>query len=167
MARTTLSVIKADVGGYVGHATACPELTAEAEELRGGHRHQPQVFVSGPRKKEFQNIYDFGIWEPVVSLGMKPVRIDREHFVGCIVDEIKKQIGGSQLVIADVTGSNPNVMLEVGLAMGAGIQTVLLCQDPEKLPFDIRHMNHLVYDPLDISDLAGGLRERLLTVTRE
>jgi fructose 1,6-bisphosphate aldolase/phosphatase len=43
MAKITLSVIKADVGGYVGHSSMHPRLMEEAEKHLTGAREKGQL----------------------------------------------------------------------------------------------------------------------------
>ncbi len=66
--------------------------------------------------------------------------------VGPIMEQIRVAIQTSRLCIADVTDGNPNVMYELGLAQSVGIPTVLLCQNPLQVPFDVRSDRLLVYD---------------------
>ena len=59
-------------------------------------------------------------WEKViepacVELGLVPVRADKIAKVGEITEQVFRLIRDSDLVIADVTGGNPNVMYELGL----------------------------------------------------
>ncbi len=51
---------------------------------------------------------------------------------------VRKRIDSSTLVVADLTGANPNVYLDVGYAWGRGKSTVLLAAEGEKLEFDVQ-----------------------------
>ena len=56
------------------------------------------------------------------------------------------------MVIADLTGCNPNVFLEVGYAWGKGRPTILLFRKTkkgrigEKLPFDVGGQQCILYE---------------------
>jgi len=50
-------------------------------------------------------------------------------------------------VVADLTGRNQNVMYELGIVNAMGKDTVLLSQDVEDVPFDIRSQRVLIYQP--------------------
>jgi hypothetical protein len=77
---------------------------------------------------------------------------------GPIPDQIWQGIRRAEVVIADVTGANPNVYYEVGMAQALGKEIVVITQgDPKALPFDIQSSRSLQYDPAD----ASGLRARL------
>ena len=52
----------------------------------------------------------------------------------------------SRAIIADLSGSNPNVFLELGLAWGLGKPFILLTQDREELPFDIKRYYVIEYE---------------------
>jgi hypothetical protein len=77
---------------------------------------------------------------------------------GPIPDQIWQGIRRAEVVIADVTGANPNVYYEVGMAQALGKEIVVLTQDdPKTLPFDIRSSRSLTYDPADPPALRAGL----------
>jgi hypothetical protein len=62
-------------------------------------------------------------------------------------------------VIADLTGSNPNVYLEVGYAWGKGRPTLLLSQNLEDLTFDVKSQRCILYKT--IRELARKLETDL------
>lgn len=62
-----------------------------------------------------------------------------------IPNDIWKGITGAGLIIADLTGGNPNVTYEVGLADVLGKNTILICQDT-KIPFDFSGQRLLMYE---------------------
>lgn len=134
------------------------------EEVRYASLEKPTIFVAMPFSKEFRNVYDYGIRLPVMNAGRKPIRVDDEHFTGLIIEQIKEQIRSCELLIADITGSNPNVLFEVGFAEGAGVKTVLVCQETKNLPFDATGVVLIVYDPEHIRQLEENLETHLRAV---
>ena len=53
----------------------------------------------------------------------------------------------SDLIIADITGANPNVMIEVGMALGLGKPLLLLSQRrASEMPFDLAAHQVAVYE---------------------
>jgi hypothetical protein len=46
----------------------------------------------------------------------------------------------SRVVICDCTGRNPNVFYEIGIAHTLGREVILITQNPEDIPFDLRHL---------------------------
>ena len=69
---------------------------------------------------------------------LETIRFDDLLISQGISDQILTAIKQSRLVISDLTGSNPNVLYETGLAMGLGHDVILIFQDQD----DIQH--HLV-----------------------
>jgi nucleoside 2-deoxyribosyltransferase len=57
---------------------------------------------------------------------------------GRITDQIVNAIETADLIVADLTGNNPNVMFELGYADRAGKEVVLLNQEIGATPFDIK-----------------------------
>jgi hypothetical protein len=71
-------------------------------------------------------------------------------------------------VVADITGRNPNVFYELGIAHTYGQRVVLLAQGTEDIPFDLQRFRHILYE--DNSDgykaLERGLKGALLEMVR-
>jgi hypothetical protein len=54
-------------------------------------------------------------------------------------------IDRSRVVICDCTGRNPNVFYEIGIAHTLGREVILITQNPEDIPFDLRHLRYVRY----------------------
>lgn len=124
---------------------------------------KPHVFVAMPFSKKFDDVYVFGIQGPVNDAGLLCERVDMVTFTGDILERIKTRIQTATLVIADLSGANANVYLEVGYAWGVGRPTLLLTQDLEDLKFDVIGQQCLVYE--SILDLSQKLRKCLEELT--
>jgi len=59
---------------------------------------------------------------------------------------VRHPIQQSRLCIADLTGRNPNVLYELGIAQTLGKPCILLTQDINDVPFDIRQYRVIQYD---------------------
>ena len=105
----------------------------------------PHIFVAMPFSKETDDVFYYGIQKPIHAAGFLCERIDHTSFTGDIVERILKQIAGAELVIAECTGANPNVYLEIGYAWGKGRPTLLLAKHVDELRFDIRGHRAIVY----------------------
>src|SRR6185503_8689366 len=81
------------------------------------------------------------------NLGFRCTRTDELLGGGHIIEDILKGIASSELIIADVTGRNANVYYELGIAhMAKPIEKViLLSQNVDEIPFDLRQFRHIVY----------------------
>jgi hypothetical protein len=123
-------------------------------------RAKPHIFVAMPFAKGMNDTYVLGIQEPINAAGYLCERVDMETFFGDVLERIKSRIETATLVVADLTGSNPNVYLEVGYAWGKGCPTLLLAQEGVELKFDVRGQRCIVYD--SIVDLKKKLSVDLL-----
>ena len=65
---------------------------------------------------------------------------------GHIIDQIWQGIRRADVVVADITGSNPNVFYELGLAHALGKEVIMLAQGTEAPPFDVSTARLLRYD---------------------
>ena len=70
-------------------------------------------------------------------------REEVDHWID-LDDDVMAHLEASRLVICDISGGNPNVFLELGVAMKAGKRIVLISQDSES-PFDVRDCRWIEY----------------------
>jgi hypothetical protein len=99
-----------------------------------------------PFSKDFDDVYKLGIKEPAANLDIVAERVDEQIFSEGILDRIYLQIDAADIIIADMSGQNPNVFYEVGYAHGKGKLCILLTQDVADIPFDLKHHRHIVYE---------------------
>lgn len=106
-------------------------------------------FVLMPFAIQFREVYD-AIREVVEGddLNFTCSRADEIFGGGHIIEDILHCIGKAEIVIADVTMRNPNVFYELGIAhMVKDMEKVLLlAQDINDVPFDLRHFRCIVYE---------------------
>lgn len=104
------------------------------------------AFVLMPFSPDFNDVYKFGIKEPARALDIQAERVDEQIYSEGILDRIYKQIDAADIIIADMTGQNVNVFYEVGYAHGRNKLCILLTQNSNDIPFDLKHRRHIVYD---------------------
>jgi hypothetical protein len=121
---------------------------------------KPFVFVLMPFSSAFDDIYRYGIKKACEDQGCYCERVDEQMFDGTILDRIYNQIAHADVVIADMTGRNPNVFYEAGYAHALNKRVILLTQNEDDIPFDLKHYTHLVYNGR-IGDLASQLTSRV------
>lgn len=121
---------------------------------------KPFVFVLIPFDKTFDDIYKFGIKGAAEDVGAYAEKLDEQIFVEGMLDRIFNQISKADIIVADMTGRNPNVFYEVGYAHALGKITLLLTQDANDIPFDLKHRQHTVYGG-SIELLRKELADRL------
>jgi hypothetical protein len=145
-----------------GHAPPAPPTSKGLESLEiatVAYETKPHAFVAMPFKQEMDDVFYYGIQGPVRSAGYLCERVDQEAFTGDILDRVKQKIETAAVVIADLTGANANVYLEVGYAWGKGRPTVLLAANEAELKFDVRGQRCLTYKR--IRDLEEALIREL------
>lgn len=91
------------------------------------------------------------IYEPAIKkAGITPVRADTDIFgTGKIIDQIWSGINRAKVLVAELTGRNPNVLYELGLAHALNKPVVLVSSNEPDVPFDIRHVRVIYYDVND------------------
>ena len=73
---------------------------------------------------------------------------------------VRAAIERADLVVADLTGDNPNVMYELGFAHGLRKPVVLLVQAGSKrVPPPVAGYRYFVYDPSDPSTVVQVIRD--------
>lgn len=125
-----------------------------------------EIFVLMPFAKRFTEIYRLGIKEPMEQMGFRCNRVDEIQFTGNIIDHVYFRIENATIIIADMTGMNPNVFYEVGYAHGLGKNVILLTQKIEDIPFDLRAKKHIIYGR-SILKLRNELTETVRSILDE
>ena len=107
---------------------------------------QKLCFVLMPFGQPFDGYYQHVIKPAVKRAGLEALRADEIYGTKAIIQDIWESIWKTRLVIADVSGRNPNVNYELGLCHALGLPTILLTKRIEDVPFDYRHRRCLVYN---------------------
>jgi nucleoside 2-deoxyribosyltransferase len=122
------------------------------------------VFVLMPLSRDLEPIYEV-IREAGDAAGLRTFRADAISGAGPIIVQIYESIARSGLIVADLTGRNQNVMYELGVANAMDKDTLLLAQDIQDVPFNVRHLRVLTYEASLAS--VNELRERLIQTFRQ
>lgn len=87
------------------------------------------------------------VLKPVLKeFGFHPLPAHHIDSSGSINKQIIDKIVNSELVIANLTGTNPNVMYELAIRHTFGKQVITLAEFGTKLPFDIVDQRTIFYD---------------------
>jgi ATP-dependent protease La (LON) substrate-binding domain len=111
-------------------------------------------FVLMPFAEMFRPIYDEIVKPVVEQFGLKCIRADDLYGSKAIIEDIWRLINEAKIIIADVTGKNPNVFYEIGLAHAIGKEVIIISQTMDDVPFDLRHLRCLIY-----RDSVAGFRK--------
>jgi hypothetical protein len=128
----------------------------------------PEVFVLMPFEEGLRPIFLDHIKTVAASLNLRVGRADDFFSSNSVVHEIWAAICNAKVVIADCTRRNPNVFYEIGLAHAIGKTTILISQQLEDIPFDLRHLRAIIYDftPRGMREFEAVLTATLTTCLR-
>jgi hypothetical protein len=91
--------------------------------------------------------YYRSIYAPAIkTAGLQPKRADDLMRPGTIVQDIWTYTKEAKIVLADLTGQNPNVFYELGLAHAAAKPAVLVTHSLGDVPFDLRALRVIEFD---------------------
>lgn len=126
-------------------------------------------FIMMPFGGQFDSYYRQVLCPAVEASGMQPVRADEIFSSRALMDDVSRAIEGAGICLADVSGRNPNVAYELGMAHALGKPVIMLTQDVEDVPFDYKHLRILTYDPTGHGweqDLHDSVMRTILEIQR-
>ena len=127
------------------------------------------IFVLSPFSEPFTTIFLDHI-KPTVEQGdaFTCIRADDIYDNRPIIEDIWKSINEAIIVVAELTGRNPNVFYEVGIAHTIGKEVILITQSMDDVPFDLRHLRCIVYDytPRGVQTLETNLKNTINGIMR-
>ena len=129
----------------VAHHVLPSAILTNAPETRG-REFLETCFVMMPFGSWFDRYYQ-EIYIPAIrDAGFEPVRADELFSTGSVVEQIWEEISKAKVLLADLTGKNPNVFYELGLAHAAIKPVVFTASKVDDVPFDLRHLRVIVYE---------------------
>ncbi len=130
-----------------------PKLMTVAPVFRERNIKQEQnlCFVLMPFKPAFDRLYKDKIKPTIEACGFKCLRADDLFSPTPILEDVWIHICKSKAIVADVTGRNPNVFYEIGIAHTVGKPVIIIAQDKSDIPFDVAQFRYFLY-----SDDASG-----------
>lgn len=87
------------------------------------------------------------------SCGFEPVRVDQINDSDSITQTIIDKLLSSELVIADISGHNPNVFFEMGYRKCTDKPIIHLKKKSETIPFDVNTVRTFEYDLTDLDNV--------------
>jgi hypothetical protein len=121
-------------------------VPAEGERGEGVREFLDTCFILMPFGSWFDRYFK-EIYVPATKeAGFEPLRADGLFSAGAVMEQVWAQIRKAKVLLADLTGKNPNVFYELGLAHAARKPVVFVAGDIEDVPFDVRHLRVVVFD---------------------
>lgn len=122
---------------------------------------KPTCFVLMPLAEEYKEVYEHAIAPAAKALGFDCHRADHASGPSAIISDIIKAIFAADVIIADVSGSNPNVFYELGIAHAIDNKTLVICEKTDrKLPFDLASYRVIFYHR-SIDGIEKDLRSKI------
>ena len=115
----------------------------------------PTCFVIQPFDgAKFDKRYTDVFAPAIKAADLDPYRVDRDPGVSVPIEDIERGIESASICLADITTDNPNVWFELGWALAAQKDVVLVCSEERttKYPFDVQHRTITKYKTESSSD---------------
>jgi hypothetical protein len=112
-----------------------------------------------PFDAEFQSVYDKLIVPALEKAGYRVKRADSDLDQQNVLKDVVRGIATADLVVAELTSRNPNVLYELGLSHALRRNTILITQSMDDIPFDLRAYRVIRYSTQ--FDAADELSEQL------
>ena len=128
---------------------------------------QRLVFVLSPFGEPFNTIYGDHIRPSIETIaGLKCRRADDIYDNRPIIEDIWRYTNEARIVVAELTGRNPNVFYETGIAHTVGKEVILITQSMDDVPFDLKHLRCIVYEytPRGTQNLEENLKNTLRNI---
>ena len=121
-----------------------------------------QPFDGGKFDKRYEDVFV----PAITGVGLDAYRVDRDPNVTIPIEDIQAGIEAAAVCLADISTDNPNVWFELGYAIAARREVVLVCSDERKtsFPFDVQHRSIIKYSsesPRDFAQLQEKIRTRI------
>ncbi len=94
--------------------------------------------VTSLERQRADEVYGFIIRPALQSVNLEPYRADLDPSPGGITDKVLGELVGARLIIADLTGRNPNVFYELGIAHSFAKPLISIADTVASLPFDAK-----------------------------
>ena len=116
-------------------------------------------------RKNADQLYQHIIKPVCEKCGFAAQRVDEFNTSNSITQEILDALNDYDLVIADLTGHNPNVFFEIGYRTKIQKPIIHLKRKDETIPFDVSSIRTFEYDLTDL-DMVTATKDRLEQVIR-
>ncbi|KAA0563657.1 hypothetical protein F0342_12690 [Bacillus sp. CH30_1T] len=140
-------------------------MTIEKEEKKSCFVVTPIGGNNTDTRRAADGVIDSVIIPVLEEIGFKVDVAHRMYNTGSINKQVISRILNDDLVIANLSGLNPNVMYELAIRHAVRKPIVQICEEGTKLPFDITEERTIFY----VNDMSGviELRNNILTTVAQ
>lgn len=110
-------------------------------------------------RKRSDQILKHVISPPLDECGYKAVRADKIEKPGVITSQVIQHVIEDPLVIADLTGRNPNVFYELAIRHAIRKPFIQIIQKGERIPFDVAGTRTINIDHHDLDSVGEAIKE--------
>ena len=104
------------------------------------------IAVMMPYSAEFDPVYE-SIKQACEQVRCATLRVDEIYGPNMVISDVFKTIETGKLVICDITGRNPNVLYEAGIAHARNVDVILLTQNDTDVPSNLGQIRYIKYLP--------------------
>lgn len=161
-----LPKIKTGSKSMISRQSPSDDPVQPLEREEGDEKAQVCFIISpiGPADSEVRhranNVRDFVIKPAVEPLGYQVLRSDDVADPGLIVQQIVNTVVTAELVIADLTDLNPNVLYELAVRHETGRPVITIAESDTKLPFDVNQVRTIFFNHTNLRS-ADECKQRI------
>ncbi|MGD8590959.1 MAG: hypothetical protein PVG22_19205 [Chromatiales bacterium] len=131
---------------------------------------KPTCFIVMPFSREWSADVHRILARECEAAGVRPVRGDDLFTPTDILEDIWQGINAADFVIADISGRNPNVLYELGIAHTLAKPVLILSREPSDIPIDLASRRVILYGQQGESwqtDLEQKIATSLATIVKD
>lgn len=110
-------------------------------------------------RKRSDQVFKHIISAVVEPMGYHPIRADHISEPGIITSQVIQHVVDSPLVVADLTGRNPNVFYELAIRHAIKKPLIQLIRTGEQIPFDVAATRTIYVDINDLDSVEQAKKE--------
>lgn len=136
------------------------------QAVNAGGRDQPSCFIVMPFGDSWSGDVHRIVSAVCSSFGVRPMRGDDVFKPSDFLVDIWQSINSADFVIADITGKNPNVLYELGIAHTLAKPVLIISKNAADIPIDLSTRRAIIYGK-DETNWQSDLETKLTVSVRE
>lgn len=117
-----------------------------------------RIFIGRPFNAKHQNIYNYAIKPVVEEMGFEAWKADEVFKNIDLMCKVCEGIQSSKAAIIDISGWNANVLFELGMVYGLSREALILKEESQDVPVDLKGLIYISYSFDDFEPLQNQLR---------